>query len=186
VYSGTANNNIIRNNKIYENGYPGTTSFGIILSYGSANIAYNNIIYNNQAGITVDYNCKNCKVYNNTIYNNIQGGYAGIEIGTSTTGTEVRNNIIYNHVAPIKDNGTNTLISNNLTTDPNFINISNSDFRLQSTSPAINAGMRLAEVLRDFASVLRPQGTEYDVGAHEYRFAQPTPEKPINLRKILP
>jgi hypothetical protein len=65
--------------------------------------------------------------------------------------------------------------SNNLTVDPKFL--STTDFHLQSSSPAINTGATLAEVLRDFDGVTRPQGSAYDIGAYEYggTVATPTP-----------
>jgi hypothetical protein len=54
-----------------------------------------------------------------------------------------------------------------MTTDPQFVNPSANDFRLQSGSPAIDAGVSLAEVGSDFNGVARPQRGAYDIGAFE-------------------
>jgi hypothetical protein len=42
-----------------------------------------------------------------------------------------------------------------------------SDFRLQGDSPAIDAGLPLAEVTHDADGVVRPRGQGYDLGAYE-------------------
>ena len=41
------------------------------------------------------------------------------------------------------------------------------DFRLQSGSPAINAGETLASVTVDHVGTSRPQGGAHDIGAYE-------------------
>ncbi len=59
-----------------------------------------------------------------------------------------------------------------LSVNPKFIeytgNHNSNDYHLQSTSPAVNAGATLNEVLIDFDGVSRPQGTAYDIGAFEF------------------
>ncbi|MEK7147067.1 MAG: choice-of-anchor Q domain-containing protein, partial [Patescibacteria group bacterium] len=42
------------------------------------------------------------------------------------------------------------------------------DFHLQSSSPAIDKGVYLALVIKDFDGTIRPQGFGYDIGAYEY------------------
>ena len=64
--------------------------------------------------------------------------------------------------------GTATILSNNLTTDPQFVDATLYDFRLLVTSPAIDTGVTLSEVTNDYANVSRPQGAGYDIGAYEY------------------
>jgi parallel beta-helix repeat protein len=41
-------------------------------------------------------------------------------------------------------------------------------FMLQSGSPTIDKGVALTEISTDFFNVVRPQGTAYDIGAHEF------------------
>jgi uncharacterized protein YjaG (DUF416 family) len=47
------------------------------------------------------------------------------------------------------------------------MNAAANDFQLQATSPAIDAGMALSEVLTDLKGISRPQGAGYDIGAYE-------------------
>lgn len=104
------------------------------------------------------------KIFNNTIYGNSQRG-----IWNAGANTQIKNNIVFgNAVAQISDDGSGTSLSNNLTTDPKFVNAAAKNFQLQSTSPAVNAGVNLAEVTIDFNGVTRPQGGAYDIGAYEY------------------
>ncbi len=57
--------------------------------------------------------------------------------------------------------------------DPKFVT-PGSNFRLQSGSPAIDAGAN-SNVWRDIVQVARPQGTGFDMGAYEYTGAAPSP-----------
>jgi hypothetical protein len=197
MWSGYPNakndNSIIRNSIVHDNGTDaGVTpaAGGIMAARGSNLSVYNNIAYNHPLGdgIDVGYTCVDCKTYNNTAYNNAG---VGIAVGTAdTTGTIVRNNISYNNGVDIRDTGTNTTFANNLcgnagtgctmVGDPLFVNAGAADFRLQTTSPAIDAGMTINAVTVDLQGVPRPQGPRYDIGAYEYSGLQlPTPK---NLR----
>jgi hypothetical protein len=81
---------------------------------------------------------------------------------------EVINNIVYNNGNNINNyNSSNTTLSNNLTTDPGFINPSGGDFHLTSGSPAKDAGVGLPEVPCDIEGNARPAGGAYDIGAYE-------------------
>ena|SRR6266850_769783 len=71
------------------------------------------------------------------------------------------------------NNGTNIdapggTLTNNLTSNPNFVNAANADFHLQSSSPARDAGATLPEVPCDHDGNSRPAGSAYDIGAYEY------------------
>ena len=161
-----ANNNIIRNNKISNNGYV-EGGAGIIIGSGDGNTAYNNIIWGNNWGISVAYgDPTNSSVYNNTVYNNTN---EGIYIAQYSLTTIVRNNIVYlNSVPQIRDKPGNSTIDHNLVgTDPLFVNAAIADFRLQPGSPAIDAGITLATVTTDIAGTSRPKGGSYDIGAFE-------------------
>jgi PGF-pre-PGF domain-containing protein len=54
-----------------------------------------------------------------------------------------------------------------INTDPFFTSASGNDFTLQSTSPAIDAGVDVG-LTQDFAGVSIPQGSAPDIGAYEY------------------
>jgi parallel beta-helix repeat protein len=164
------NNNIVRNNTFHHNGFYDWRKYkdsGFIMASGSNNVAYNNIVYGNAHGISVAYGCTNCQVYNNTVYGN---QLEGISM-TSANSTIVKNNIIYGNGGTIVDwdNGSGGLVqSNNLTTDPNFVNAAAGDFHLQQGSPVIDAGMTLSQVTTDADGKARPAGSAYDIGAYEY------------------
>src|SRR5207302_750960 len=49
-----------------------------------------------------------------------------------------------------------------------FVNAAANDFHLQAGSPAIDAGITLAQVPVDADGVSRPQGKAYDIGAYEF------------------
>jgi hypothetical protein len=61
-----------------------------------------------------------------------------------------------------------TLSGNLLNTNPQLIGPPG-DFRLQSTSPAINAGEAISSVAYDWDGNSRPVGGAWDIGAFEYR-----------------
>jgi len=48
-----------------------------------------------------------------------------------------------------------------------FVNPASGDFHLRQGSPAIDAGIALAEVTNDFDGNVRPQGAGYDIGTYE-------------------
>jgi len=169
IYHGDpdhANNNIVRNNRIFGNGYV-EGGAGIILSSGDGNTAYNNLVWGNEYGIKVAYgNPSNTTVYNNTIYAN--SGY-GIAINTDSTNAIIRNNVIYaSGWSNVYNSGVGSVIDYNLVdTDPRFANAAAGDFHLQPGSPAIDAGATLATVTSDIADIPRPRGAAYDIGAFE-------------------
>jgi parallel beta-helix repeat protein len=164
-YSGrTANHNVVRKNRVYDN-----ASFGILLGSGENNIAYNNIVWGNGSGFKIGDNGVNSEAYNNTVYNN---SGTGILIFSESNGAIVRNNIVYQNGNSIQDQGSGTTQDHNLIdVDPKFVDVSAYDFHLRPTSPAIDSGIILNEVADDFAGVSRPRGGGYDIGAYESPFS---------------
>jgi hypothetical protein len=147
--SDSVSNNVVRDSRIYSNAGP-EGGIGLLLSSGSNNEAYGNFIYNNEGGVQVDYDCTDCLIYNNTIYNNSPIG-EGIVIGSSVVRAIVKNNIVYgNQINGILDTGTSSEIVNNqcdsaatgcsIVGDPFFADPVNGDFTLLVGSPAKGAG----------------------------------------------
>jgi hypothetical protein len=61
--------------------------------------------------------------------------------------------------------------SGRISADPQFVNYtadSNGDYHLKSTSPAIDKGSSLDAPSNDFNGGVRPQGSNWDVGAFEW------------------
>jgi parallel beta-helix repeat protein len=159
--------NLLEQNWVYENGnntslYGHVCCGGIVMASGSANEVKNNLIYNNPVvGISINGTCSGCKVYHNTLYDNHSVDIEAISGGSG----RIQNNITFPKGVSIADGYT---ASNNLAANPNFIDAVFSDFRLLSSSPAIDAGMTLNEVPVDFQKKPRPQGSAHDIGAYEY------------------
>ena len=165
--NGGADYNLVRYSRMFNNSVAISNSSGIILGSGTGNAAYGNLIYGSNAnGIAIMASCSSCKVYNNTVY-----GSPGYGLYVAGSSAAIKNNISYNNSGGnILNSGTGTVISNNLTTDPNLVNPAAADFRLQTESTAIDAGVDLTSegVLKDIADVARPQGAAFDIGAYEY------------------
>lgn len=170
--SPKANNNIIRNNRVHMSGFgigidgaSETVSGGGGLTIGeTGNLIYNNLSYGNYRGGEVPSGASAPKFYNNTFYGNV----ADLVIASGVNNAEVKNNIFYNSGSGLTNDGTSTATSNNLTTNPSFVNAGSGDFHLQSGSAARDAGTTLASVTTDYDGVSRPQGGTYDIGAFEF------------------
>jgi nitrous oxidase accessory protein NosD len=184
-YSNKVNNNIFRNNKMYQNARVGNRGAGIVVSSGKGNLIYNNLVWGNQGGIQIDFGVADAKVYNNTVYANAKWG---ILIGSGSQGAKISNNIVYGNSGPaISNQGSGTLLSDNLlNVDPKFVNATSKDFRLQGGSLAINTGKTLSEVPKDYAGVSRPQGSSHDIGGYEYTGSTGSAlvTAPMNLRIV--
>jgi parallel beta-helix repeat protein len=169
VYNGdypalTANNNVVRDNEIFDNARVGDRGPGIILSSGRDNIAFNNVIRGNNGGIQIDYGATRPRAFNNTVFANAYGIY----IGNGSRDAEIRNNIVFqNEGGGITNEGISTRRDHNLAGDPRFVDEAALDFHLQASSPAIDTGATIDRVQRDFDDVDRPQCEAYDIGAFE-------------------
>lgn len=145
---------------------------------------YNNVVNNNPAiGIAIasysDGPIDNVTISSNTVYNNglkvNWGGGIVIEYAKATN-VKIVNNIAYQNKARgdlVTDNGLNSAFFTNLVgINPIFVNASNQDFHLQSSSPAIDKGsspnFTLFVPAYDFDGNSRPKGAGYDIGAYEF------------------
>jgi hypothetical protein len=141
---------------------------------GGRHQIYNNVIYrSNFYGILVQAAPNDVQIYNNTIYNLLNSS-EGVYVQTTATNVQVKNNIAY--LTGGFFGGTQ---SNNLTTNPLFVDAANGNFHLQNGSPAIDAGIALSGITVDIAGILKPQGLAYDIGAYEYSLVL---APPLNLR----
>ena len=171
---------IIRNNRIHGNRGDGN----VTLNHGNNIQFYNNVVYGAANGVEVSYGSpSNTQIYNNTIYNHSGNGIA-LKSGVSST--QIKNNILYQNATAINNSSSGLVSSNNLTTNPQFVNASGGDFHLSASSAAIDSGLAIPSVSVDFDAVPRPRGAGYDIGAFEYQSsaAGVPPGAPTNVRII--
>jgi parallel beta-helix repeat protein len=178
--------NVMRRSRIHHNGIAG--GYGLLIAWGDANLAYNNLIYDNYGGILVYAGSTNAQVYNNTIVSNPG---EGIRLEGYGNAPLIQNNIVFGNVASVVDRGGSgtPVVSHNLMTDPGFADAGRRDFRLRSDSTARDVGTLIAQVTDDFVGVTRPSGGAYDIGAFEYvvhSSPQTGPAPPQGVRLIVP
>jgi hypothetical protein len=103
-------------------------------------------------------------VMRNNIFYNVSSSYWGDE-GGEVTGDY---NLIYEAGDP-SNPGEHDIFG----MDPLFFDPEGDDYHLLEGSPAIDAGMELADVSADIEGISRPQGAGWDVGAHEFMADMP-------------
>jgi hypothetical protein len=149
MYNTGADNvsdNIVCNNRIANNGF--TYNAGsLLLSHGTNNQAFNNVIVNNATGAVIDHSCLRCQLTFNTITGN---GTAGVVLADvhpeSTRGSIVRNNLLWGNTSPFRNAGdTEAVYDHNYEGDPHFMDPPR-DFHLQPGSPARTASTTGGEV----------------------------------------
>ena len=69
-------------------------------------------------------------------------------------------------------------------TDPLFVNISQNNFDIQASSPAINVGVNAQCSALDFHLISRPQQTTCDIGAYEKTSTGASPNAPTSLTAV--
>jgi parallel beta-helix repeat protein len=94
IYSGTPNNNIVRDSFIHDNARTGDRGPGIGVYTGSGNSVYNNKVWNNNGGIYVRYGATRTTIFNNLVYNN---SGAGIDLSSEVSDTQIFNNTCYDN-----------------------------------------------------------------------------------------
>lgn len=173
IYQSTAGN--VKNNIVYNAGYG-----GIHLWHDADHVnIVNNTVFNCPTGIIVgtgnwyyrttpgDFN----KVDNNILIDN---GYGIRESSGGTHGTHNSyvNNLTFRNATNYNTFSENTShISGGIIADPQFVNyikIGGGDYRLTSTSPAIDKADLTNAPSIDFNMTARPRGAGVDIGAYEY------------------
>jgi hypothetical protein len=169
--------------------------------------------YGGDSGTTADYRKGKLYFYNNTLYSIRAGTTVVMRLSTNEETCDARNNIFFNtsagsNLALLAESGTLTVANNWAKTGwrnshegafngsvaggatmvtgsaPGFVDGASQDFRLMSSSPAINAGTALhADVLPTYdvvrqylqhqSSVGRPVNGVFDIGAFEFLSVAP-------------
>lgn len=148
-----ANNVVISNNLVFQNG-----AGGIVVGDGDS-----------PGGVTDDYTT----VSNNIVMDNHStwgSGRAIYESGATGTHNKYLNNLIWNNTQGIVlQNGLQDV--NTINADPQLVNYQpngSGDYRLQSTSRAINSGTTSGMPPKDFDGAPRPFSTGPDRGPYEF------------------
>jgi hypothetical protein len=182
IIVGGGSNGEVFNNSIRRCGGTGVMSFGQNIK------VYNNVI---EAADGSYFNFRDSngtgsyQVYNNTFLRLTTSGNAAIYFDRSGTGS-LANCFIRNNLIIYKVTGQAIGISGNVTTATSVAQSNNliyrsfapamlvdsiDNFAPRASSPAIDAGATIAGLIADHASTPRPQGTNFDVGAYEFRSA---------------
>ncbi|MGR6761295.1 right-handed parallel beta-helix repeat-containing protein [Paenibacillus sp. T2-29] len=152
---------VIHHNYIHDNLAKNYSGTGIYLDNGSKGyIVHHNVVWGNYTGIRLNTPSNFNLIYNNTTYSNGNVGYWGSNFQSDMYGDRIFNNIF---TTTFTLPGTH-IEGNNITseTNPLFVNPTAYDFRLQSTSPAINAGAVISGITNDYV------GAAPDIGAYEF------------------
>jgi fibronectin type 3 domain-containing protein len=146
-------------NRVYRAVTAGFGGAGVYLDNGSNHyVVHHNLSYDVGHALKMNDPSPFNQVYNNTLVGRDNSIDSNRQF--EMTGTVFRNNILRG----VADIGATAVASNNLMTgtDPRFVNAAAGDYRLQSTSPAINFGTEVSPYTDGFA------GAAPDAGAFEF------------------
>ncbi|NOZ46097.1 MAG: T9SS type A sorting domain-containing protein [Chlorobi bacterium] len=166
VYENIIENNLIKNTE--GAGFRFTNS-GFYDMYD--NIIRNNIFYNcgtveyeTGIGISIQANTNSCETYNNIFKNNLV--YSQNTVNTINFRGTVYDIAGFNNLTGTSNNQ----ITGNISENPIFMNINNSDYHLTENSPCIDAGTATLAT-QDFDGNNIPyNNTLPDIGIYEYQF----------------
>jgi len=143
-------------NSILENAGLGMNTSDTALPGSELLFAYNTFVFSNHEQVDCQFPRANrtTRFENNILFS---GTTTEPVLGTNCT-------FVNNLLSP------GTAMPNNTIADPKFVDLAARNFRLQATSPAVNAGVASAVALdpdHDFEGAARPQGPNPDLGAFE-------------------
>ena len=168
IYIANANN-VVTNNIV-----SGVAMAGIQQWHGAtASTIVNNTTFHNKIGILLGQGdagtttgSANNYVANNIVYDNV--AYGVIEMGLMGGNNRYANNLVARSGTSWRVKGS---VSGSISSDPlfrNYLANGTGDYRVYSSSPAIDRGTSTKAPTIDFAGVARPRGAAVDVGAYEY------------------
>ncbi|MBQ5946921.1 choice-of-anchor Q domain-containing protein [Massilia sp. ST3] len=168
IYIANANN-VVTNNIV-----SGVAAVGIQQWHGAtASTIVNNTTFHNKMGILLGQGdsgtttgSANNYVANNIVYDNTT--YGIVEGGKMGTNNRYANNLVARSGTNWKVKGT---VSGTISSEPLFVSYSatgTGNYKVSSSSPAIDRGTSLQAPKVDLAGVARPRGAAVDVGAYEF------------------
>ena len=199
LYGSNIDNNYIHHNYI-ENADGVIEIGGRSGSAANNTVAYNVLVNNHGRVLTVHLSgtygstITNFRFENNTIVESDPSnlGLFWFSANPSAGAINMRNNIFYKNGGTVSNRdgyahthnlyyftggatlGGISLGANEQVANPQFVNLNGGDFRLQSTSPAINRGVNL-NYTQDYNNAPVPQGSAPDLGAFEFGASAPPP-----------
>lgn len=152
---------LIANNVVYENGGGGIHAFRT----DNMDVINNTSYMNNQtpqisSGQISMNDTRNVKVLNNILYS--QSGKPINSSNRKNINVTFNYNLYNNNGSGAGGKGPNDIIA-----DPQFVNAGGKDFRVKSTSPAINSGIKFNFLTTDILGNPRIKGSATDRGAYE-------------------
>lgn len=190
-YAGSAfSDNTIINNFVKGGNWPFRA--GLSQNNGSLvnTVITNNTIVNDRSGAEYLFTISgpagvhsNSQVRNNIFYEEFSTQYS-IAYARNTAGIAFSNNFWSRTQAGVDDDveGVDDIYNTDPLLEKNGETLSPSWFGLQSSSSAIDAGITIDILKEDFFETPRPQGSQIDIGAHEYKEGYATLNPPENLR----
>ncbi|PQO86329.1 hypothetical protein C5614_31450 [Massilia phosphatilytica] len=162
-------NNIVTNNLV-----SGVAAVGITQWHGAtASTIINNTVFHSKEGILLGQGdagtttgSANNYVANNIVYDNTT--YGIVEGGKMAGNNRYVNNLVSRSGTNLRVKGT---VSGTISSDPLFVNYlanGTGNYRVISSSPAIDRGNSYLAPKIDLNLVARPRGAAVDVGAYEY------------------
>ncbi len=123
------------------------------------------------------------EIRNNLFYHSLDNGYctldcqwyndAHVQVGPGPTGVVVSRNGYFSSVPGSVPLLLNASDSSAITGSVGFLNPLGLDLRVLVGGSSIDAGWPSAEVMRDMLGITRPQGSAFDLGAHEFAGEKP-------------
>ena len=166
---------------------------GIHMSSAERCSVYNNVCFNNKAGISVERETSsNNFICNNTLDNNYYGFYSGSATGTFINNAVTNNNlgIRYNSNFTYSNNGffnnadnysSQISKSNDVIGNPFYSSLSTHDYSLTENSNFVGKGIDLG-IFNDIVNT--PRINNIDIGAYQYK-SNDTQEILLNLKVFL-
>jgi hypothetical protein len=162
------------NNRVTNNLVSGVAMAGIQQWHGAtASTIVNNTVFHTKDGILLGQGdagtttgSANNYVANNVVYDNTT--YGIVELGKMAGNNRYVNNLVAKSGTAMRVAGS---VSGTISSDPLFVSYQASgtgNYRLSSSSPAIDRGTSTSAPRVDLMTVARPRGAAIDIGAYEF------------------
>lgn len=156
--------NLVANNLFVHN-----RGYGVQFYPSAADVLViqNTFVENGNAGVLTYETADRITIINNVSAFNERSKQIKLVSGNANV---VRRNVIFSPVSSLNgiENGTSSVVTDNVIADPRFVDRAGRNFRLLTGSPAIDWALRQYSALIDYLNQVRPRGAAPDAGAIEY------------------